>query len=191
MLKGQMAQLIYAAVWFALSAIPRSAVAGEPDAAIEQLRPKNVGKIELSLKPSLAAIRSDAPFSIELELNSTYPDLIEGDLCRRSRGAASAANRPARRPERPEVVSRVCPRTVGQAGTSHLRGQRCVSWATRTARSGDARSRRSAEGTKAVLDGCRGTWRCHHQSVHAALGSRYVPPNRCGACRSSHASSRP
>ena len=80
MLKGRMALVIYAAVWLVPSAIPCSVPADEPDVKIEQLRPKNVGKLELSLKTSLAAIRSDAPFSIDLELNSTYPDVIDGDL---------------------------------------------------------------------------------------------------------------
>ena len=59
----------------------RSALFAEDlEIKIEQRRLKDVGTLHLKLKPSLAAIRSDAPFWIDVELESTYPDLMEGKL---------------------------------------------------------------------------------------------------------------
>ena len=78
--KGRTAFWVYAAGWLALGLFAAPLLAADPDITIEQLRPKNVGKLELKLRPSLAAIRSDAPFTIELDLDSTFPDLMEGDL---------------------------------------------------------------------------------------------------------------
>jgi hypothetical protein len=54
--------------------------AEEPEIKLEQRRLKDVGTLHLKLKASHAAIRSDAPFSIEVDLESTYPDLLEGEL---------------------------------------------------------------------------------------------------------------
>ncbi len=54
--------------------------AADPDMAIEKLRPKTVGKLVLKLRPSLGAIRSDAPFAIDLDLESTFSDVLEGEL---------------------------------------------------------------------------------------------------------------
>ncbi len=78
--KGRTAFWVYAAGWLALGLFAAPLLAADPDITIEQLRPKNVGKLELKLRPSLAAIRSDAPFTIELDLDSTFPNLMEGDL---------------------------------------------------------------------------------------------------------------
>src|SRR5580693_2931441 len=54
--------------------------AADPDIAIEKLRPKTVGKLVLKLQPSLGAIRTDAPFAIYLDLESTFSDVLEGEL---------------------------------------------------------------------------------------------------------------
>lgn len=72
--------LAFVAAWvlFALASPPLPAA--DPEITIEQVRPKNLGTLALKLQPALAAIRSDAPFSIDLELESTFPELIEGNL---------------------------------------------------------------------------------------------------------------
>ena len=54
--------------------------AADPDLAIAKLGPKTVGKLVLKLQPSLGAIRSDAPFAIDLDLESTFSDVLEGEL---------------------------------------------------------------------------------------------------------------
>jgi hypothetical protein len=67
-------------VWLIVIVLGSTLVAEDPEIKIEQRRLKDVGTLHLKLKPSLAAIRSDAPFWIDVELESTYPDLMEGEL---------------------------------------------------------------------------------------------------------------
>jgi hypothetical protein len=53
-----------------------------PQLAVAQTRAfeKAPGKLELRLKSSHPVMRSGAPFALELEFESTFPDLIEGPL---------------------------------------------------------------------------------------------------------------
>jgi len=53
-----------------------------PQLAVAQTRAfqKAPGKLELRLKSSHPVMRSGAPFAVELEFESTFPDLIEGPL---------------------------------------------------------------------------------------------------------------
>ena len=52
----------------------------ELDEAIRAARHKMPGKLSLRLNPSAVAVRSDAPFSIDLELESTFDQILQGDL---------------------------------------------------------------------------------------------------------------
>ena len=53
-----------------------------PSLAVAQTRAfeKAPGKLEMRVKSSHPAIRSGAPFALELEFDSTFPDVIEGPL---------------------------------------------------------------------------------------------------------------
>ncbi len=76
----RIAILILSGAWLIVGAVGPRLFAEDPEIKIEQRRLKDVGTLRLKLKPTLAAIRSDAPFWIDVELESTYPDLIEGEL---------------------------------------------------------------------------------------------------------------
>jgi hypothetical protein len=78
--KCHLAWAICGASCLAIGAMAPRLLAADPSMPADQLRPKVVGKLELKLKPSHAAIRSDAPFSIDIDLESTFSDLLEGDL---------------------------------------------------------------------------------------------------------------
>jgi hypothetical protein len=69
-----------AGLCFVGGVLPSPLSAQESEFKIEQRRLKDVGTLHLKLKPSLAAIRSDAPFWIDVELESTYADLMDGEL---------------------------------------------------------------------------------------------------------------
>jgi len=66
-----------AAVWFAVLLAVSVSLAQEEE--IKIARPK-IGSLKMRLKNSTPALRSDAPFSIEVEFDSTYPDLLDGEL---------------------------------------------------------------------------------------------------------------
>jgi hypothetical protein len=66
--------------WLIVTGIGSTLVAQDAEFKVDQRRLKDGGTLHLKLKPSHAAIRSDAPFWAEVELESTFPDLIEGEL---------------------------------------------------------------------------------------------------------------
>lgn len=72
--------LILSGAWLVLGTPGSRLCAENPEFKIEQRRLKDAGTLRMKLKPSLAAIRSDAPFWVDVDLESTYPDLIEGEL---------------------------------------------------------------------------------------------------------------
>jgi hypothetical protein len=72
--------LVFTKACLLVSLLGSALFAEEPEIKIEQRRLKDAGTLHLKLKPSFAAIRSDAPFWIDVELESTYPDLMEGEL---------------------------------------------------------------------------------------------------------------
>jgi hypothetical protein len=74
------ALFFFVEVWFAVGALSSPLFAEDSEFKIEQRRLKDFGTLRLKLKPSRAAIRSDAPFWIDVELESTYADLMEGEL---------------------------------------------------------------------------------------------------------------
>ena len=76
----RVALLVFAAAGLVVGVLGSALFAEDLEIKIEQRRLKDVGTLHLKLKPSLAAIRSDAPFWIDVELESTYPDLMEGKL---------------------------------------------------------------------------------------------------------------
>ena len=76
----RIALLILSGAWFIVGTPASRLFAEDPEIKLEQRRLKNVGTLRLKLKPTLAAIRSDAPFWIDVDLESTYADLMEGEL---------------------------------------------------------------------------------------------------------------